>query len=100
MDDDELTTQEGVHEIQIDAENDDLLDESLINDQADLNLGIEGYENFDGMILGENEEAHEAEQLEKFDDLMMKRMVQDDFSDFDEQNGLKPQALDQPQAMG
>jgi hypothetical protein len=32
MDDDELTTQEGVHEIQIDAENDDLLDESLIND--------------------------------------------------------------------
>ena len=69
MDDDELI--EGSFEVQTDAENENVREDSLVNDQVDLNIGFEAFDSFDGMVLGENEEDHEAEQLEKFDSMML-----------------------------
>lgn len=66
--------------------NDDLQDETLLSDQADINLGLEGFESLDGMILGENGEDHDAEKLQKFDEMMLNKMVED--GDQSQQNSL------------
>lgn len=48
----------------------------LLNRVVDMNIGVEGFDNMNGMILGENDDD-QAEQLEQYDDAMMKKLSMD-----------------------